>query len=94
MPHATSTSADRVNFRFLPCVVYGRTRQRLSGDPNLQNGSCVNGDCVVFCLLCHVHLAWPLEMLLRGEVRRQYGIKGNGTFTYANGDTHSIANHC
>jgi len=63
-----------------PCVVYGRTRQRLD-NPLMpkEHLSCCSGSCWAFALV--MTCCYPCQCffgcLQRGELRAKYGIKGN-----------------
>ncbi|KAJ4986976.1 hypothetical protein SVAN01_07517 [Stagonosporopsis vannaccii] len=61
-----------------PCVTYGRTRHRMKSNGNMKDYSCCNTSCAAFAGMGFVGLSWILPLLNRGEVRADYGLKGNG----------------
>ncbi|THC88747.1 hypothetical protein EYZ11_011811 [Aspergillus tanneri] len=60
-----------------PCLLFGKTQSRME-DPALKEYSHMNGDCCLFTLAGYFGLSGILLMLKRGEMRKRFGIEGNG----------------
>jgi len=66
---------------FCPCIVYGKSKQRLShlkihGTPLPGGGDTFDGGCCVYCGLNLFGIGWVLQIGERGDVRDRYGIRG------------------
>ncbi|KAH9965550.1 PLAC8 family-domain-containing protein [Lactifluus volemus] len=66
-----------------PCVVYGKTKQRLhnlqaQGTPLPGGGDAINSDCLVYGCLTAWGYGWILQIGNRGSIRGRYNIRGNG----------------
>ncbi|OLL26736.1 Cell number regulator 10 [Neolecta irregularis DAH-3] len=60
-----------------PCIVYGQTRYRLHNPNEAHLEPAVTGSCAAwFALEYCTGCAWILNCLNRGDVRRQYNIRG------------------
>ncbi|KAK7178081.1 hypothetical protein PSPO01_15870 [Paraphaeosphaeria sporulosa] len=59
-----------------PCLLYGRTRQRLFNQGNVSS-SC-NSDCVNYSIMACLGMARCLNCSLRGHLRRKHHLSGNG----------------
>ncbi|TKA74725.1 hypothetical protein B0A55_04041 [Friedmanniomyces simplex] len=62
------------------CFMYGRVDQRLEKFPdmNKDNFSLFSSGCAIMCISNYLHLMWLPVWLKRQELRRAFGIKGNG----------------
>ncbi|ERS98466.1 hypothetical protein HMPREF1624_05250 [Sporothrix schenckii ATCC 58251] len=64
---------------FLPCVLLGKTADRMR-DPTMQGADSMNSDCMVFLAIhCFTGCGWIYIMMKRGEIRERFGIQGDGT---------------
>ncbi|CAK7221223.1 hypothetical protein SCUCBS95973_004421 [Sporothrix curviconia] len=64
---------------FLPCVLLGKTSDRLR-DPTMQTADSMNSDCMVFTAIqCFTGCGWIYVMMKRGEIRERFGIAGSGS---------------
>jgi len=64
----------------VPCVLYGRVHHRLHKDSQLKGWSIFNGDCIGYSALSCCGFQWIIQMMQRAEIRKKYGLKGNGMF--------------
>ncbi|CAK7221268.1 hypothetical protein SBRCBS47491_004470 [Sporothrix bragantina] len=63
---------------FLPCVLLGKTSDRMR-DPTMQSADSMNSDCMVFTAIhCFTGCGWIYIMMKRGEIRERFGIAGSG----------------
>lgn len=64
---------------FLPCVLLGKTADRMR-DPTMQNADSMNSDCLVFTAIqCFTGCGWIYIMMKRSEIRERFNISGDGT---------------
>ncbi|CAK7206808.1 hypothetical protein SEUCBS139899_009614 [Sporothrix eucalyptigena] len=64
---------------FLPCVLLGKTSDRMR-DPTMQTADSMNSDCMVFTAIhCLTGCGWIYVMMKRGEIRERFSIVGSGT---------------
>jgi len=64
---------------FLPCVLLGKTSDRMR-DPSMQGADSMNSDCLVFTAIqCFTGCGWIYIMMKRGEIRERFNISGDGT---------------
>jgi len=66
-----------------PCYVYSLNRQRLDhletlGEPLQGRVEWFNHECISYAALQFVNAGWALQAISRHDVRRRYGIRGDG----------------
>ncbi|KAH9968112.1 PLAC8 family-domain-containing protein [Russula dissimulans] len=66
-----------------PCYVYSTNRQRLDhleirGEPFHGSFVYFNHECMSYALLQFFNAGWALQAITRHDVRRRYGIRGDG----------------
>jgi len=63
---------------FAPCIIYGRTSERLLKNSNNEaDHELVNNECIMFGVAACFGLHWVLNTLKRGEIRQRYNIEGS-----------------
>ncbi|RSL70844.1 hypothetical protein CEP53_001744 [Fusarium sp. AF-6] len=63
---------------FLPCILFGRTSQRMRNAPNIPVES-TNSECMIFCgIQSFTGCGWIYNMMRRGEIHEKYSIEGSG----------------
>jgi len=61
---------------FAPCVIYGRTSERLLKGNDAEH-ELVNNECIMFGVAACFGLHWVLNTLKRSELREKYHIEGS-----------------
>ncbi|KAF2740558.1 PLAC8-domain-containing protein [Polyplosphaeria fusca] len=77
--HCCSTPSLCLGAWCCPCMIYGRTKYRLSHDNDMSEFSTLNTHCLLWYLLCLLPGCWQGVLNTRqiGKVRKRYGIEGS-----------------
>ncbi|KAI0377162.1 PLAC8-domain-containing protein [Hypomontagnella monticulosa] len=63
---------------FTPCLLIGRTSDRLRDPSSMANPQTMNGDCFIHgTLYTFTGLFWIYTMIKRTEIRERFGIRGS-----------------
>lgn len=75
-PSDSAYTSQQLCAWFCPCVLYGRSSQRMRNYPSTKEPELCDADCMLY-LVAH-NLCWLLSLRKRKEAREAFGIRGSG----------------